>query len=66
MDKFNTISKITLNDLINFGDEFLQQLKIIILIEGNITKENAILICEKIKENIQCSPILDVIHLKKN
>lgn len=58
VDKYKAIADITYESLRSFSTECFQRLYIESLIQGNVSKENAIKICYDLKETIQCKPLL--------
>lgn len=58
VDKHKAITDVTYESLRSFSTECFQLLYIECLIQGNISKENAIKICYDVKETLQCKPLL--------
>lgn len=58
IDKRNALSNITFETFKDFCVQYVEHLNIQCLIQGNISKENAIKICLECKENLNCKPLL--------
>uniref|UniRef100_A0A1B6BXU5 Nardilysin n=1 Tax=Clastoptera arizonana TaxID=38151 RepID=A0A1B6BXU5_9HEMI len=58
VDKHNAISSISFQAFQQFCTSYLENLNLQCLIQGNISKEEAIKICLESKDNLQCKPLL--------
>lgn len=54
------MEKITISQLREFADQFLTELKILSVIQGNIMKEDAIAVMKNVLNNIPCHKVNDV------
>lgn len=58
-EKYNLIDSLKLDDLKEFGRQFISELKIFAHIQGNVSRENAIELMETVMKKIPCKPIVD-------
>lgn len=56
-ERYLEADKITFEDLLSFSNEFLKELKIQILVQGNIAKSEAVKISKCVLTNLGCSDI---------
>lgn len=56
-DKYNTVNDVTMEDVAAFADKFLSQLYIQCLVQGNISKEDALEVCSNIVSTLNCKPL---------
>ncbi|CRK86954.1 CLUMA_CG000770, isoform A [Clunio marinus] len=61
-DRFNMIDNINFKELLDFSDDFLKQLNIQILVQGNVTKAKAMSIVEMVKKNLPCEDVSEKIE----
>ncbi|EFA00999.2 Insulin-degrading enzyme-like Protein [Tribolium castaneum] len=57
VDKYNVTHSLTFDDLKKFAESFIQNLFIMVLIQGNVTKEHAINVVNNLVTSLNCKPI---------
>ncbi|XP_059612508.1 nardilysin [Phlebotomus argentipes] len=63
--KYNAVHTLTLEEIIQFSKDFLKTLKIQGLIQGNMTKEEALSITENVVSVLKSEPIDDLATIEK-
>lgn len=58
-DRFLMIDNVKFEELVDFARDFPNELKIKILMMGNFSESEAIEATKKLRENLQCKPIID-------
>lgn len=56
-DKYNTVNDVTMEAVAAFADKFLSQLYIQCLVQGNISKDDALNICSNVVDTLKCKPL---------
>lgn len=59
-EKHGLLEKITISQLREFADQFLTEMKILSVIQGNILKEDAVAVMKNVLNNIPCHKVNDV------
>ena len=58
-EMYNKINNLMFEDLKNFLDSYFNQLKIRILVQGNITKDHAVSIGNLVVDNLNAGRVID-------
>ncbi|KAK3915014.1 Nardilysin [Frankliniella fusca] len=56
-DKYNTVNDVTMEAVAAFADKFLDQLYVQCLVQGNVSKDDALEICSSIVKTLKCKPL---------
>lgn len=59
-EKHGLLEKITISQLREFADQFLTEMKILSVMQGNIMKEDAVAVMKNVLNNIPCHKVNDV------
>lgn len=59
-EKHGLLEKITISQLREFADQFLTEMKILAVMQGNIMKEDAVAVMKNVLNNIPCHKVNDV------
>ena len=63
---YNKINNLMFEDLKNFLDSYFNQLKIRILVQGNITKDHAVSIGNLVVDNLNAGRVIDASEIEIN
>ncbi|GAB0092755.1 nardilysin [Sergentomyia squamirostris] len=64
-EKYNVLQNLTLQNILNFAKDFLKVLKIQGLVQGNITKEEALTITKDLLDTLKSGPVVDLVTIEK-
>ena len=56
-DKYNTVNDVTMEAVASFADKFLDQLYVQCLVQGNISKDDALEVCSNVVNTLKCKPL---------
>lgn len=66
VEKYNTISTVTFDDMKQFAENFIKKLYVKVLVQGNLTQENALKIVNNFVSELNCEPIAQGSYPKVN